>query len=406
MSRNLAVSGGTPLFKKNEYQAAIWPPVREATADKIRELYLSRAWSFNSPTEQAFENEFSSYHGAKYGIMMSNGTVTLECALAALGVGPGDEVIVPDLTWIATAMSVRYVGATCVFADIEKTTACLDPAAFERMITPKTKAVIPVHLYGGMADLDKILAIAKKHNIAVIEDCAHMQGGKWNGRGCGSWGAIGSFSFQQSKTLAAGEAGICITSDEKRAERLYRAKHIGYSRYDKQGQAGTPPPQDLVCHNYRGLASQAQIRRDQLSELPDFNRRHNEFRNILEQEIKDIPGVRLQSRGRLASPQGYYALGLIFEGDGFEKIPLLKICQALGEEGIPGVSRSYGRVCKHLLFNMKPEDYRIDPEGCPNSEFLTAHMTQFMHCSMYYPESATKMAAAIRKVAENKAELM
>ena len=118
MSRNLAVSGGTPLFKKNEYQAAIWPPVREATADKIRELYLSRAWSFNSPTEQAFENEFSSYHGAKYGIMMSNGTVTLECALAALGVGPGDEVIVPDLTWIATAMSVRYVGATCVFAYI------------------------------------------------------------------------------------------------------------------------------------------------------------------------------------------------------------------------------------------------------------------------------------------------
>ena len=406
MSRNLAVSGGTPLFKKNEYQAAIWPPVREATADKIRELYLSRAWSFNSPTEQAFENEFSSYHGAKYGIMMSNGTVTLECALAALGVGPGDEVIVPDLTWIATAMSVRYVGATCVFADIEKTTACLDPDSFERLITPRTKAVIPVHLYGGMADLDKILAIAQKHNIAVIEDCAHMQGGKWNGRGCGSWGAIGSFSFQQSKTLAAGEAGICITSDEKLAERLYRAKHIGYSRYDKQGQAGTPPPQDLVCHNYRGLAIQAQILRDQLTELPDFNRRHNEFRNILEQEIKDIPGVRLQSRGRLASPQGYYALGLIFEGDGFEKIPLLKICQALGEEGIPGVSRSYGRVCKHLLFNMKPEDYRIDPEGCPNSELLTAHMTQFMHCSMYYPESATKMAAAIRKVAENKAELM
>ena len=402
----LAVNGGKPLFGENEYQAAAWPPVRETTADKIREIYLSRAWSFNSPTEQAFENEFAAYHGAKYGIMMSNGTVTLECALEALGVGPGDEVIVPDMTWIATAMAVRYVGATCVFADIEKTTACLDPDSFEKMITPKTKAVIPVHLYGGMADLEKILAVAKKHNIAVIEDCAHMQGGKWNGRGCGSWGDIGSFSFQQSKTLSAGEGGICITNDEKLAERLYRAKHIGYSRYDKQGQAGTPPPPDLICHNYRSLAIQAQILRDQLAELPDFNRRHNEFHDLLEQEVKDIPGIRLQSRGRLASPQGFYSQGIVFESDGFEKISLKTICHALYMEGIRNIQDTYGRVCKHLLFNMQPEYYRLDPEGYPNSEFLSAHMMQAMHRSMYYPENALKLAAAIRKIAENKAELL
>ena len=405
MAGKLAVCGGTPLFSVEDYQIEPWPPVRESTADKIRELYLSRAWSFNSPTEQAFENEYAAYHGAKYGVLMSNGTVTLESALGALGVGPGDEVIVPDLTWIATAMSVRYVGATCVFADIEKTTACLDPDSFERLITPRTKAVIPVHLYGGMADLDKIIAIAKKHGIAVIEDCAHMQGGKWNGRGCGSWGDIGSFSFQQSKTLSAGEAGICLTNDAKLAERLYRAKHIGYSRYDKQGQAGTPPPQDLICHNYRGLAIQAQILRDQLTELPDINRRHNEFHNILEQEIKTIPGIRLQSPGRLASPQGYYGQGIIFEGDGFEKIPLGKICQALGAEGIKLITPTYGRVCKHLLFNMTPEYYRLDPAGYPNSEFIVSRMLLAMHWSMYRSENAHKLAAAIRKIAENKTEL-
>ena len=405
MANKLAVCGGTPLFKPEDYLIEPWPPVQESTADKVRELYLSRAWSFNSPTEQAFENEYAAYHGAKYGVLMSNGTVTLECALGALGVGPGDEVIVPDLTWIATAMSVRYVGATCVFADIEKTTACLDPDSFERLITPKTKAVIPVHLYGGMADLDKIIAIAKKHNIAVIEDCAHMQGGKWNGRGCGSWGDIGSFSFQQSKTLSAGESGICLTNDEKLAERLYRAKHIGYSRYDKQGQAGTPPPQDLICHNYRGLAIQAQILRDQLVDLPDVNRRQNEYHNILEQEIKDIPGVRLQSQGRLASPQGYYGQGIIFEGDGFEKIPLGKICQALGAEGVKVVAQTYGRVCKHLLFNMTPDYYRLDPAGYPNSEFIVGRMAVALHWSMYHSENAHKMAAAIRKIAENKAEL-
>ena len=405
MARQLAICGGTPLFTAGEYLVEPWPPVKESTADKIRELYLSRAWSFNSPTEQAFENEYAAYHGAKYGVMMSNGTVTLESALGALGVGPGDEVIVPDLTWIATAMSVRYVGAVCVFADIEKTTACLDPDSFERLITPKTKAVIPVHLYGGMADLDKIIAIAKKHGIAVIEDCAHMQGGKWNGRGCGSWGDIGSFSFQQSKTISAGEAGICLTNDAKLAERLYRAKHIGYSRYDKQGQAGTPPPQDLICHNYRGLAIQAQILRDQLVDLPDINRRQNEFHDILEQEIKDIPGVRLQSPGRLASPQGYYGQGVIFEGDGFEKIPLIKICQALGEEGTRAFGLTYGRVCKHLLFNMTPDYYRLDPAGYPNSEFIAARMAVAPHWTMYHSENAHRLGAAIRKVAENKAEL-
>ena len=402
----LAALGGTPLFTEGEYKTVQWPPVFEKTADKIRELYLSRAWSFNSPTEQAFEQEFAAFHNAKYGILMSNGTVTLECALNALGVGPGDEVIVPDLTWIATAMSVRYVGATCVFADIDPETGCLDPAAFEKMITPKTKAVIPVHIYGSMADLDKILAIANKHGIAVVEDCAHMQGGKWNGRGCGSWGAVGSFSFQQSKALSAGESGICITNDDRLAERIYRAKHIGYSRYDKQGQAGTPPPPGLICHNYRGLAIQAQILRDQLEVFPDVNRRHNEFRDILEKEIKDIPGIRLLKKGRLASPQGYYGQGIVFDGDGFEKIPLWNILCALYKEGLKQLGQTYGPVRKHLLFNMAPEDYRLDADGYPNSELVCSRTITATHYSMYYPETALKLAAGLRKIAENKDELM
>ena len=402
----LAINGGKPLLGENEAKVTPWPPLSDATEAKIIEVYRSRKWSFNSESEQSFENAYCAFHDAKYGVMMANGTVTLECALAALGVTSGDEVIVPALTWPATAMAVRYVGATIVFADIEGDTLCLDPKAFEAAITPKTKAVIPVHLYGSIANLDEIIAIADKHGIAVLEDCAHMQGGKWNGRGCGSWGDIGSFSFQQSKTLSAGESGICLTNDAKLAERLYRAKHIGYSRYDKQGQAGTPPPQDLICHNYRGLAIQAQILRDQLVDLPDVNRRQNEYHNILEQEIKDIPGVRLQSQGRLASPQGYYGQGIIFEGDGFEKISLGKICQALGAEGVKVVAQTYGRVCKHLLFNMTPDYYRLDPAGYPNSEFIVGHMAVALHWSMYHSENAHKLGAAIRKIAENKAELV
>lgn len=141
---------------------------------------------------------------------MSNGTVTIESALHALGIGPGDEVIVPALTWIATAMAVHYVGATPVFADIEADTWCIDPAKIESAITPATKAVIPVHLYGSMADMEKIMDIADKNNLHVIEDCAHAQGGVWDGKGLGSIGVVVSFSFQESKTLSSGEGEFAL----------------------------------------------------------------------------------------------------------------------------------------------------------------------------------------------------
>ena len=404
MANKLALMGGQPLYDINDYKFAQWPPVSEKTAEHLRELYFSRAWSFNSPTEQEFEKAFAEYHGAKHGIFMSNGTVTLECALLALGIGPGDEVIVPDMTWIATAMAPHYVGAKCVLVDVEKTTFCMDPKAFEAAITPRTKAVIPVHIYGSMADLDKIIEIANKHGIKVIEDCAHMQGGFWNGRGVGSWGAIGSFSFQQSKTLAAGESGICITNDDELADRLYRAKHIGYSRSEKQGGAKSKPPRGLICHNYRGHAMMARILLDQLEDLPDVIRRYNEFRDILEAGIADIPDIRLQARGRLASPQGYYGLKVVYDGV-MKDIPIPTIQKALAAEGLPRQAATYGPVRKHLLFNMEPEDYSVPPNGTPNAEYITDRVSGFLHYMMYYPEMAERFSAILHKVVENAEEL-
>ena len=404
MANKLALMGGQPLYDPQDYKAAVWPPVSEKTAEHLRDLYFSRKWSFNSEKEQEFEAAYAAYHGAKYGIFMANGTVTLECALLALGVGPGDEVIVPDLTWIATAMAVNYVGAKCILADIEKTTYCLDPESFERAITPRTKAVIPVHLYGGMADMEKILDIANRHGIKVIEDCAHMQGGFWNGRGCGSWGAVGSFSFQQSKTLAAGESGICITNDEELAERIYRAKHIGYSRHEKQGTATSKPPQGLTCHNFRGLAMTAQILLDQLEDLTEIIHRYNEFRDNLEARIADIPDIRIQSKGRLASPQGFYGIQLVFEGCLLD-VPLSTILKAMAAEGFTRLACTYGPVHKHLLFNMEPKDYAFAPGGTPNTEYISARSAGTLHYCMYYPEMAEFLSAVLHKIVENKDEL-
>ena len=399
----LAINGGKPLLGENEAKVTPWPPLSDATEAKIIEVYRSRKWSFNSESEQSFENAYCAFHDAKYGVMMSNGTVTLECALAALGVGPGDEVIVPALTWPATAMAVRYVGATIVFADIEGDTLCLDPKAFEAAITPKTKVVIPVHLYGSIANLDEIIAIADKHGIAVLEDCAHMQGGKWNGRGVGSWGRIGSFSFQQSKTLSGGESGICITNDPELADLMYRLKHIGYSRNDAQGGAKTPPPVDLCCHNYRGLAIQAVIMEDQIAGVPAYLEACSKFAEATEEACRDIPGVTFQKPGLKATRQGYYARGIRFTGDMWEGIAPKHIVAALKAEGMKWFTATYGIVRKHMLFNLSQKYWRN--AGDPVSEAVCASSIVTMHMLMSAPGAAEQVVDALHKLAANVEEL-
>ena len=399
----LAINGGTPLLGAGDAKTTPWPPLDDATEAKIVEVYRSRKWSFNSESEQSFEKAYSAFHDTKYGILMSNGTVTLECALAALGVGPGDEVIVPSLTWPATAMAVRYVGGTIVFADIEKDTLCLDPKAFEAAITPRTKAVIPVHLYGSMANLDEIIAIADRHGIAVLEDCAHMQGGKWNGRGVGSWGKIGSFSFQQSKTLSGGESGICITDDFELADLIYRLKHIGYSRNDAQGGAKTPPPTDLCCHNYRGLAIQAVIMEGQIAGLPAYLKQCADFAKATEEACKDIPGVTFQAPGRKATRQGYYARGISFTGDMWRGIEAKHVAAALKAEGMTCMYTTYGLVRHHMLFNLSEKYWRN--AGDPVAEQVCASSIVTMHMLMSAPGAAEQVADVLHKLAANIGEL-
>ncbi len=402
----LALLGGKPVSGTNVSKTQ-WPPISEKTGDKLKELYLSRKWSFNSPSEQEFEKAYAKYHGAKHGIMMVNGTVTLECGLLALGVGKGDEVIIPALTWIATATAVRDVGAIPVFVDIEPTTLCMDPAKFEKAITPKTKAVIPVHLYGSMADLDKIIKIAKKHKLGVIEDCAHMQGGIWNGRGAGSWGDVGSFSFQQSKTVSAGESGICLTNDDNLADRLFRAKHIGYPNGAAQGGAKNGPPPGLRCHNYRGNAFQALILADQVKGLKKLIGTYNRSAAEIEKTVAGLKGVRVQARGRMADPQGYYCLVLIFDSAPMNDIPLSTIIAALAAEGL-NCGGTYGPVYKHLLFNMGKNEYRIAGGSCPVAEGIgTLNSVCIGHPVLGNDMKTIKrICAIITKVVENHKELI
>ena len=168
-----------------------------------------------------FEETFAEYLGVKYALSTSSCTGALHISLAALGIGSGDEVIVPDITWVATANAVLYVGATPIFADIDKNHWCMDPSSFESLITERTKAVIPVDLYGHPAPWDKILEIARKNNLFVIEDAAPSMGAEFNGKKVGTFGDIATFSFQGAKMTVTGEGGMLVTNDDELYEKIY-----------------------------------------------------------------------------------------------------------------------------------------------------------------------------------------
>ena len=205
----LAIFGGRPTV---EQPPPAWPIVDDEDRSAVLSVLESRIWGGYHPVVGELETRFSALHGATRGIATANGTVSLEIALTAAGIGSGDEVIVPPITFVASATAILRVGAVPVFVDIEANTLNLSPAAAEHAITPRTRAILAVHFAGHPVDLDAFVELCDRHRLILIEDCAHAPGASWRGRPVGGFGAFGSFSFQASKNLTAGEGGMLITS--------------------------------------------------------------------------------------------------------------------------------------------------------------------------------------------------
>jgi len=226
-----------------------------------------------------FEKKFSEYSDCEYGVTASNGTVALHLALLALDIGAGDEVIVPDFTFAATINTVLHANATPVIVDIEEESWCIDPIEIEKAITEKTKAIIPVHLYGQPCNMDEIMRIAKKYNLKVIEDCAQAHGATFDGQKVGSFGDIGCFSFYGNKVITTGEGGMCVTNNEILDDKMRVLRDHGMSKTKRYWH-------DIVGYNYRMTNLQAAIGLAQLERVDDIhnNRREYElvYRNILE----------------------------------------------------------------------------------------------------------------------------
>jgi L-glutamine:2-deoxy-scyllo-inosose/3-amino-2,3-dideoxy-scyllo-inosose aminotransferase len=266
---------------------APWPRAAGREMELLREVVDSGEFAFDGPFEVEFERKFAAYQDAEYGLCVANGTVALQLALEALDVGAGDEVIVPAVTWQATAAAALDINAVPVLADVDPGTWCLDPADVERLITPRTRAIILVHLYGSLADLDRICEIGDRHRIPVIEDCAHAHGGRWRDRGVGSWGTLGCFSFQRFKTLTSGEGGFVTTNDPALRERVYSLRNCGRRRAGALDANWRP----IQSGNYRITEFQAAVLLAQFDVFDDQVKQRNANTIRLEEHLAELPGV-------------------------------------------------------------------------------------------------------------------
>jgi len=325
MSDRLAMFGGTRTVRVKPPR---WPVAGATEVRRMEQVVRSGQWAWMGRHERAFCREFASFLGASFCVCVANGSVALQCALLAVGVRRGDEVIVPALTWVATAQAVLDIGADVVFADIDPLTWCLDPEAVKRAITPRTRAVIPVHLYGCMADMDAILAIARAHGLKVIEDVAHQPGSAWRGAAAGTLGDVGTFSFQRSKVLTSGEGGAMVTSSPEVYEAAFSLKHVGWN-------PDLVTPGNRYGHNFRMTEMQSVLLRGGLRRLDGELRRREEAAALFAEGLDRIGGpVRCAPRDPRVSRQCFYALSLRYDRAAFDGIPRETFLRAIEAEGV------------------------------------------------------------------------
>jgi len=276
IQQNCYIPVASPQFSGNELKY-------------LTDAFLSTWVSSTGEYIEKFEKMFADYCGMKYGIASSNGTTALHLALLALDIGQGDEVIVPDLTFAATINAVLYTGATPVIVDIEEDSWCISPDEIEKAITSKTKAIIPVHIYGQPCDMDRIMKIADAHNLYVIEDCAEAHGAEYKGRKVGSFGHVNCFSFFGNKVITTGEGGMCLTNDKEIEKKIRLYRDHGMSKTRKYYH-------EVVGYNYRMTNLQAAIGVAQMERIDEILAWRQQLEDCYFERLRGGAGITLQNR--------------------------------------------------------------------------------------------------------------
>ncbi len=391
---NLALFGGPKAVTKSLIGengiASFVPKINDKARAAINDL-LDKGEISESPVVTNFENRFKDYIGAKYALCQCSGTMSILAGLFGLGLGPGDEVIVPSFTFFATATPLLPLGATPVFADVDPDSHCIDPADIEKRITPKTKAIVVVHVWGNPCDMDAIMAIAKKHNLKVLEDCSHAHGATYKGKKVGSFGDVGCFSLQGSKLMYGGEAGILVTSSE---EVFFRAASLG--SYERLYGYGFYADLDITKHDspykmYKNTAVGMKLRAhpvaiaiadselEYLDERNVIRNRNAEHLNSLLSDIPCIKNVKVYEGAERV--YGYHYMRYDHElNGGVRRETILK---ALVAEGVTVGACGYGHLHEDPAFTQFDSSW---PKCYPNGEHkeaVTLPVTAYLHDTVF-----------------------
>jgi dTDP-4-amino-4,6-dideoxygalactose transaminase len=400
-----------------------WPIVTPEMEAAVLDVLRRGAMSGTDVT-RAFEKEFAVWHGMAYALAHNTGTAALQAAMFGLGIGSGDEIVCPSLTYWASALPVYALGGTVVFADVEPDSLCLDPVDLERRITPRTKAIVVVHYLGHPADMDRIMDVARRHDLRVIEDCSHAHGALYRGRLVGTFGGVAAYSLMSGKSFAVGEGGILVTNHREIYERA-----IAFAHYERHGEltqddlvesAGLP----LGGHKYRMHQLSSAVGRVQIknypSQMAEIDRAMNHFWDLLE----GVPGVRAHrppsdsglTKGGWYAPVGHY------RPEDLGGLSVRRFCEALQAEGFPtrpGVNKA---LHLHPVFNSAdvygdgkptrlaglPEgvDVRQPPGSLPVSEGIQGRVFGVPWFKHYRPDVIREYADAVRRVVARHEELL
>jgi dTDP-4-amino-4,6-dideoxygalactose transaminase len=409
----LAITGGKPLRKTPFTQ---WPVATKREAAALKDVLESTLWGgqpFPGKHAAEFAAKFAKMHTAKYGQCVNTGTVAIQAALKAIGIKPGDEVIVPAYTWEGTVGPVLLVNAVPVFVDVDPDTYCLDAKLIEKAITPKTKVILPVHLGMRFADMDEILRVASKHKLKVVEDCAHAHGGMWKGKGAGSMGDMGAFSFQSSKLITSGEGGAVITQNLEYMELVQSYINAGRAsltdKYKKR----------IIGFNYRLGEFQAAVLGAQLERMPKQSAIREKNMKRFEARMAKTEGIGLlkpDPRITRLAPYGYV---MKYFAEKVKEIPRAAFVAAMQLEGVHCDGLFYEPVYKSSLFPVDATDFPALSWGrekaldlrsmysCPESEKAAyQEAVWFLHQHFLgTTKDVDDIADAIHKVLENAEEL-
>jgi len=337
----LAIDGGSPV-RTEPFPG--WPPEDPGYLEALKGVIDSKVWGIGGKQGEAFCDEFARFCEADYAVACTNGTVALELALRAAGIGPGDEVIIPPYTFIGTATACLAANAVPVFADLDPASFNLDPAAAEAKISPQTAAIMGVHIGGMPFDVDAMRLVADKHGLVLIEDAAQAHGAEYRGKKVGGLCVAGGFSFQSSKNLCSGEGGALVTNDRALYERAWSLHHCGRVTdggwYDHR----------VLGFNMRMTEFQAAVLRHGLTTLPEQMELRDANAIYLRQRLSEIEGIHTQAFPDGATRSAWHLIICGYDPEAFAELPCEKLAAALNAEGIPA-SPGYNPLYREPAFS-------------------------------------------------------